>query len=80
MAEGARAVTGADHALSVTGIAGPGGGSPEKPVGTVWLGLASAGEQPLAIGKHHPYDRETFKQVTVNQSLELLRRRIQRDR
>ena len=80
MAEGARAATGADHALSVTGIAGPGGGSPEKPMGTVWLGLASAGQRPLAIRKHHPYDRETFKQVTVNQSLELLRRRIQWDR
>ena len=80
MAEGARAATGADHTLSVTGIAGPGGGSPEKPMGTVWLGLASAGQRPLAIRKHHPYDRETFKQVTVNQSLELLRRRIQWDR
>jgi nicotinamide-nucleotide amidase len=80
MAEGARAATGADHTLSVTGIAGPGGGSTEKPVGTVWLGLASAGERPLAVKKHHPYNRETFKQASVNQSLELLRRRIQRDR
>ena len=80
MAEGARAATGADHALSVTGIAGPGGGSLEKPVGTVWLGLASTAERPLTIRKHHPYDRDTFKQVTVNQSLELLRRRIQRER
>ena len=80
MAEGARAATGADHALSVTGIAGPGGGSTEKPVGTVWLGLASAGERPLAVKKHHPYNRETFKQASVNQSLELLRRRIQRER
>ena len=78
MAEGARAVTGADHTLSVTGIAGPGGGSTKKPVGTVWLGLASAGERPLAVKKHHPYNRETFKQASVNQSLELLRRRIQR--
>jgi len=78
MAEGARAATGADHTLSVTGIAGPGGGSTEKPVGTVWLGLASAGERPLAVKKHHPYNRETFKQASVNQSLELLRRRIQR--
>ena len=79
MAEGVRAATGADHTLSVTGIAGPGGGSTEKPVGTVWLGLASAGERPLAVKKHHPYNRETFKQASVNQSLELLRRRIQRD-
>jgi PncC family amidohydrolase len=41
MAEGVRAATGADIGLSVTGIAGPTGGSPEKPVGTVYIGLAS---------------------------------------
>ena len=80
MAEGVCAATGADHALSVTGIAGPGGGTVEKPVGTVWLGLASKGRDPLAIRKFHPYDRETFKQASVNQSLELLRRRIQHER
>lgn len=40
MAEGVRAKTGADIGLAVTGIAGPMGGSPEKPVGTVYIGLA----------------------------------------
>ena len=77
MAEGALAVSGADHALSVTGIAGPDGGTADKPVGTVWLGLASKGSRPLAIRKFHPYDRETFKQATVHQALEMLRRRLQ---
>ncbi len=42
MAEGARKLLKADIAVSVTGIAGPGGGSPEKPVGLVWFGLSTA--------------------------------------
>jgi PncC family amidohydrolase len=41
MARGILALSGADVSASVSGIAGPGGGSPEKPVGTVWIGLAS---------------------------------------
>ena len=42
MALGCRAKSGADFALSTTGIAGPGGGTPEKPVGLVYVGLADA--------------------------------------
>ena len=44
MASGACRVTGADASMSVSGIAGPSGGSAEKPVGTVWIGLCLAGE------------------------------------
>jgi len=75
MAEGARKETGSDYAISVTGIAGPGGGSPNKPVGTVFIGLA--GDFETRVAQHlNPFDRETFKQVTSNQALEILRRKI----
>jgi nicotinamide-nucleotide amidase len=75
MAEGVRQQTGADYALSVTGIAGPKGGTPAKPVGTVFIGLATP-KAAVVNGNFNPYDRETFKQVTANQALELLRRKI----
>ncbi len=75
MAEGAQRATGADFALSVTGIAGPGGGSDDKPVGTVFIGLASAAAT-LVLRQFNPVDRETFKQVTANQALEVLRRKV----
>lgn len=75
MAEGARRQTGADYALSVTGIAGPTGGTTAKPVGTVFLGLATRRET-FVERNFNPYDRETFKQATASQALELLRREI----
>jgi PncC family amidohydrolase len=75
MAEGARREARADYALSVTGIAGPSGGTPEKPVGTVFIGLA--GPSGTIIERNfNPYDRETFKQVTTQQALDLLRRAV----
>jgi nicotinamide-nucleotide amidase len=73
MAGGVRERVGADFGLSVTGIAGPSGGSQEKPVGTVFIGLAS-GERLLVKKLFNPYDRETFKHVTSQQALDLLRR------
>jgi nicotinamide-nucleotide amidase len=76
MAEGARARAGATFALSTTGIAGPDGGTPEKPVGTVFVGLASA-DGPSQVEKlFFPTDRATFKQVVTEAALDLLRKVI----
>ncbi len=73
MAEGARTRNGVDYAISVTGIAGPTGGTDEKPVGTVYIGLAT----PTGTLVEHfvnRYDRETFKFMTSQQAMDLLRR------
>ena len=76
MADGALKLSGADHALGVTGIAGPTGGTPAKPVGTVWLALASKGAETHAEKCFYPIDRETFKWRTTQRAFDLLRRRL----
>jgi nicotinamide-nucleotide amidase len=73
MADGVRAKTGATYAISVTGIAGPTGGTPEKPLGTVFIGLATPTETTV-IHNVNAFDRDTFKYVTSQQALDLLRR------
>jgi len=71
MAEGARHLMKADVAVSVTGIAGPGGGSDEKPVGLVWFGLSSAAG--VATEKAvFPGDREEVRAAAVEHALRLL--------
>ncbi|HYR57580.1 MAG TPA: nicotinamide-nucleotide amidohydrolase family protein, partial [Chthoniobacteraceae bacterium] len=76
MAEGARHAAGVDHALSTTGIAGPGGGSEEKPVGTVFIALATKLGETIVQQHRFPTDRETFKFLTTQTALDLLRQRL----
>lgn len=76
LAERARTRAGSDHALATTGIAGPTGGSPEKPVGTVYVALASAESKTIAKKLFFPTDRETFKQLASQAAFEMLRRKL----
>ena len=76
LADGARACAGSDYALATTGIAGPAGGSTGKPVGTVYVGLASGESDTIVKKFFFPTDRETFKQLVTQSALELLRQKI----
>ncbi len=75
MAIGARERAGADMAVAVTGIAGPDGGSAEKPVGTVWFGLATR-DAVRAERRVFTGDRAHMRAQTVEHALELLRAAI----
>lgn len=79
MAEGARARAGSTRGLATTGIAGPSGGSDQKPVGTVYIALASAKSETIAKKFFFPTDRETFKQLANAAALDLLRRKLLKD-
>ncbi|MBV8900223.1 MAG: competence/damage-inducible protein A [Verrucomicrobia bacterium] len=76
MAEGVRTRANADFGLSTTGIAGPGGGTEAKPVGTVFIGLAEKGGKTRVEKHFFPSDRPTFKQMVSQYALNLLRRRL----
>lgn len=73
MAEGALAHSRADLAVAVTGIAGPGGARPGKPVGTVWLALARRGVPAQAEQLQLGGDRQAVREQTVRHALARLR-------
>lgn len=72
MAEGVRRRFGVEFGLAITGVAGPGGGTPEKPVGTVWLAAAGP-ERTLARQRRLGGDREGIRRWSVAGALHLLR-------
>ena len=74
MAEGVLRVAGADIAVSITGIAGPGGGTEDKPVGTVWFGLAQRGRPTITRHRHLPWERDRVQMLSAYIALELVRR------
>lgn len=75
MATGVRKLAGSTFGIGVTGIAGPGGGSEEKPVGLVYIALAD--EDNVTARKFiFPGDRQFIRTLSVNAALDLLRRRI----
>ncbi len=76
MAQGCLKASGADHAIAVSGIAGPGGGTEDKPVGTVHVALATRGEAIFSKRYFFPVDRISFKQRVTRLALDLLRRRL----
>lgn len=86
MASGARKASGADLAVSVTGIAGPGGGTEEKPVGTVWIGISS---EKRTFAQRYLFDgnvpeisdkRQAIRTQTACAALELLIKEIERSK
>ncbi len=71
MARGAKRVTGADIAVAVTGIAGPGGGSPDKPVGLVYTSVATD-EVVITQENHFSGSREAVRDATILTVLEMI--------
>jgi nicotinamide-nucleotide amidase len=76
MAAGARQRTGATYAVSITGVAGPDGGSEEKPVGLVHIGIAGP-EGVASANRRFLGDRQRIRVFTTQMALDLLRRKLQ---
>jgi nicotinamide-nucleotide amidase len=72
MLEGLENLTGSDFSLAITGIAGPNGGTEEKPVGTVWIGRKKRGGSPETFHFLFPGNRESIREISANTALFLL--------
>jgi nicotinamide-nucleotide amidase len=77
MAVGARERSGATYAVSITGVAGPGGGTEQKPVGLVFVGIAGA-DGVVSVSRQFLGDRQRIRVFTTQMALDLLRRRLMR--
>ncbi|HEY3866472.1 MAG TPA: competence/damage-inducible protein A [Solirubrobacteraceae bacterium] len=76
LAEGARTKLGADIGIGITGVAGPGGGTEEKPVGLVWLSVETADGEPLTRSVKLPGSRADVRDRTTTVAMHLLRRAL----
>lgn len=76
MAEGALRNANSDFSLALTGVAGPDGDTPEKPVGTVFIAMAQTGKPTHCQKFSFPVDRATFKQLATQAALDMLRRSL----
>jgi nicotinamide-nucleotide amidase len=76
LATGARAKLGTDVGVGVTGVAGPGGGTEEKPVGLVWLSVATADGEPLTRSVNIPGSRADVRDRTTTVAMHLIRRTL----
>ena len=74
--DGARSHLGADVGVGVTGVAGPGGGTEEKPVGLVWLSVATGGEERLTRSVHVPGGRADVRDRATTVAMHLIRRAL----
>jgi nicotinamide-nucleotide amidase len=72
MAEGALDLSNADLAIAITGIAGPTGGTPDKPVGTVWLAWQLRGQDSITRCEHFLGDRQAIREQAVIMALKMI--------
>jgi nicotinamide-nucleotide amidase len=76
LADGARARAGADLGVGITGVAGPGGGTEEKPVGLVWISVARAEREPLTRSVNLPGGRADIRDRSTTIAMHLVRRSL----